>query len=282
VRLRLPAALRENPEQVGRLRLAVPGADGRVRLVPLSEVLTWQVQATPSQIARLDLSRQVVIGASLDGIPIGAAVAKVKAAAATMTLPPGVRVGFSGDAETMAESFGYMTEALLLAVLLVYLILAAQFESFIDPLAIMVSLPLSLVGVAGTLLLTNDTISIMSFIGLIMLMGLVTKNAILLVSYAKTLRSGGMDRSEALIVAGRTRLRPILMTTLAMIGGMLPMALGLGAGAEMRAPMARAVTGGLITSTALTLLVVPVVYTLFDDFGAWTLRRWSGSGRAHS
>jgi HAE1 family hydrophobic/amphiphilic exporter-1 len=164
----------------------------------------------------------------------------------------------------------------------VYLILAAQFESFLDPLAIMISLPLSIVGVAGMLLLTRDTISIMSFIGIIMLMGLVTKNAILLVSYAKTLRAGGLARREALIAAGRTRLRPIIMTTTAMIGGMLPMALGLGAGAEMRAPMARAVTGGLITSTLLTLLVVPVVYTLFDDFQAWILRLWSGSGTSHS
>ncbi len=282
VRLRLPAALREDPGQVGRLQLAVPGDNGRARLIPLGEILSWQVQATPSQIARLDLSRQVVIGASLDRIPIGTAVVKVKEAAASMTLPPGVRVGFSGEAEDMAESFGYMTEALLLAVLLVYLILAAQFESFIDPLAIMVSLPLSLVGVAGTLLLTRDTISIMSFIGLIMLMGLVTKNAILLVSYAKTLRAGGMDRRDALIFAGRTRLRPILMTTLAMIGGMLPMALGLGAGAEMRAPMARAVTGGLITSTLLTLLVVPVVYSIFDDFEAWIRRLWSVPGAIRS
>jgi HAE1 family hydrophobic/amphiphilic exporter-1 len=282
VRLRLPAALRENPEQIGRLRLAVPGADGKVRLVPLGEVLSWRVQTTPSSIARQDLSRQVVIAANLDGIPIGTAVQKVKQAAATMTLPPGYKVSFSGEAEDMAESFGYMGEALLLAVLLVYLILAAQFESFLDPLAIMMSLPLAIVGVAGTLLLTRDTISIMSFIGLIMLMGLVTKNAILLVAYAKTLREGGMARREALITAGRTRLRPIMMTTLAMIGGMLPMALGLGAGAEMRAPMARAVTGGLITSTALTLLVVPVVYTLFDDFEAWIIRRWSGSGPAHS
>ena len=282
VRLRLPAALRENPEQIGKLRLAVPGADGHVRLIPLGEVLTWQVQTTPSQIARQDLSRQVVIGANLDGLPIGTAVALVKKAAATMTLPPGYKVSFSGEAEDMAESFGYMGEALLLAVLLVYLILAAQFESFLDPLAIMISLPLAIVGVAGTLLLTRDTISIMSFIGLIMLMGLVTKNAILLVAYAKTLREGGMDRREALITAGRTRLRPIMMTTLAMIGGMLPMALGLGAGAEMRAPMARAVTGGLITSTVLTLLVVPVVYTLFDDFEVWILRLWSGSGQAHS
>ena len=165
----------------------------------------------------------------------------------------------------MAESFGYMVDALILAIVFVYLILAAQFESFIDPLAIMLSLPLSLVGMAGMLFLTGDTINIMSLIGLIMLMGLVTKNAILLVDYTKVLRSRGMERKEAIITAGRTRLRPIMMTTLAMIFGMLPLALALGSGSEMRAPMARAVIGGLITSTFLTLLVVPVVYSLLDD-----------------
>jgi HAE1 family hydrophobic/amphiphilic exporter-1 len=165
----------------------------------------------------------------------------------------------------MAESFGYMAEALLLAVIFVYLILAAQFESFVDPLSIMLSLPLSIVGMAGMLFLTKDTVNVMSLIGLIMLMGLVTKNAILLVDFAKVLMSRGLDRREALIKAGRTRLRPILMTTMAMIFGMLPLALGIGAGAEMRAPMARAVVGGLITSTLLTLLVVPVVYTILDD-----------------
>jgi len=140
----------------------------------------------------------------------------------------------------------------------------------------MLSLPLSLIGMAGMLLLTGDTINIMSLIGLIMLMGLVTKNAILLVDFAKTLRSRGMERTEALITAGRTRLRPIMMTTLAMIFGMLPLALALGAGAEMRAPMARAVIGGLITSTFLTLLIVPVMYSVLDDFGAWIRRRWKG------
>jgi HAE1 family hydrophobic/amphiphilic exporter-1 len=173
----------------------------------------------------------------------------------------------------MEESFGYMAEALILAIIFVYLILAAQFESFIDPLAIMLSLPLSLVGMAGMLLLTRDTVNMMSLIGLILLMGLVTKNAILLVDYTKVLRSRGLDRREAIITAGRTRLRPIMMTTLAMIFGMLPLALALGAGSEMRAPMARAVIGGLITSTFLTLLVVPVVYSLLDDLVAWVRRR---------
>jgi len=173
-----------------------------------------------------------------------------------------------------------MGEALILAVIFVYLILAAQFESFVDPLAIMFSLPLSIVGMAGMLFLTRGTINIMSLIGLIMLMGLVTKNAILLVDFTKTLRSRGMSRREALIAAGRTRLRPILMTTFAMIFGMLPLALALGQGAEMRAPMARAVIGGLITSTVLTLVVVPVVYTMLDDFGGWARRRWGGNKEA--
>jgi HAE1 family hydrophobic/amphiphilic exporter-1 len=173
----------------------------------------------------------------------------------------------------MVESFGYMAEALLLAVIFVYLILAAQFESFIDPLSIMLSLPLSIVGMAGMLRLTGDTINIMSLIGLIMLMGLVTKNAILLVDYTKVLRGKGIDRRTALVTAGRTRLRPILMTTAAMIFGMLPLFLGLGEGAEMRAPMARAVVGGLLTSTLLTLIVVPVVYTILDDIVAWLFGR---------
>ncbi len=163
----------------------------------------------------------------------------------------------------------------MLAIIFVYLILAAQFESFIDPLAIMFSLPLSIVGMAGMLVLSGDTVNIMSLIGLILLMGLVTKNAILLVDYTKVLRKRGMDRRNALITAGRTRLRPIMMTTIAMIFGMLPLALGIGQGAEMRAPMGRAVIGGLITSTILTLVVVPVVYTFLDDFSIWIHRRWA-------
>jgi len=198
-------------------------------------------------------------------------------AASKIGIDPGYRIVLGGDTEAMVESFGYMGEALLLAIVFVYLILAAQFESFIDPLAIMLSLPLSIVGMAGMLFLTGDTKNLMSLIGLIMLMGLVTKNAILLVDYAKVLRARGMDRTEAVITAGRTRLRPIMMTTLAMIFGMLPLALALGAGAEMRAPMARAVIGGLITSTILTLLVVPVVYTVLDDVGGWIRRRWEGT-----
>ncbi len=276
VRVRLPGGLRRDPGQVERLRLTVRRSDGNVAMVPIGEVADYRISATPSQIDRRDLVRQVVVSANLDGLQVGTAVKKVREVAARIPMEPGYSISFSGEAEDMAESFGYMAEALLLAIILVYLILAAQFESFITPLSIMLSLPLSIVGMAGMLWLTGDTLSIMSLIGLIMLMGLVTKNAILLVDYARTLQGRGLSRREALIQSGRTRLRPILMTTLAMIFGMLPLALALGAGGEMRAPLARGVIGGLITSTVLTLLVVPVVYSLLDDLGAWIRRRTAG------
>ena len=274
VRVRLPDTLRQDLSQVEKLRLVVQKAGSGSTLIPLGELVSYSVKPTPSEIDRQDLTRQVVISANLDHLPLGTALEKVGQAASQIHMAPGYRVMFSGEAERMAESFGYMAEALILAIILVYLILAAQFESFIDPLSIMLSLPLSLIGMAGMLLLTRDTINMMSLIGLIMLMGLVTKNAILLVDFTKVLRSRGMNRTEAIITAGRTRLRPIMMTTLAMIFGMLPLAVALGAGAEMRAPMARAVIGGLITSTFLTLLVVPVMYSVLDDFGSWVRRRW--------
>ena len=275
VRVRLPLAMRQDVTQIGDLRLSVPRRDGSVALVPLSELVTAERSTTPSEISRRDLSREVMLTANLDGVPLGTAVAKAREAAAKVKMAPGYQVVYPGEAERMEESFQYMAEALLLAIIFVYLILAAQFESFIDPLSIMLSLPLSLVGMAGMLRLTGDTVNIMSLIGLILLMGLVTKNAILLIDYTKVLRRQGMERRQALIVAGRTRLRPIMMTTLAMIFGMVPLALAIGQGAEMRAPMARAVIGGLVTSTLLTLIVVPVVYTLFDDVAAWLHRRWA-------
>ncbi|MBP1620531.1 MAG: efflux pump, family, inner and outer membrane protein, partial [Acidobacteria bacterium] len=276
VRLRLPADLREDVTQVGNLRISVPGPDGTA-LVPLADLVEVERATSPSEISRRDLGRQVVVDANLDNLPLGTAGQQAMAAAGRVELAPGYKVAMLGDTEMMVESFTYLAEALVLAVIFVYLILAAQFESFIDPLAIMLSLPLSVVGMAGTLALTGDTINIMSLIGLIMLMGLVTKNAILLVDFTKVLRRRGMDRRTALITAGRTRLRPIIMTTTAMIFGMLPLFFALGKGAEFRAPMARAVVGGLITSTLLTLIVVPVVYTILDDFSAWLQKRTAGA-----
>jgi HAE1 family hydrophobic/amphiphilic exporter-1 len=278
VRVRLPLPMRRDVTQVGDLRIAAPSGRSPPALIPLSDLVRAERTTTPSEISRRDLSREVLLTANLDGVPLGTAVQKIREAAARMKLAPGYQVFFPGEAERMEESFGYMAEALLLAVIFVYLILAAQFESFVDPLSIMLSLPLAIVGMAGTLLATGDTVNIMSLIGLILLMGLVTKNAILLIDYTRVLRREGMHRRTALVTAGRTRLRPIMMTTLAMIFGMLPLAFGLGQGAEMRAPMGRAVIGGLVASTVLTLVVVPVVYTLFDDAGRWLRgRRAKGS-----
>ena len=272
VRVRLPQALRGTVNQVSDLKISVPGARGPA-LVPLADLVTFTRATSPAEISRRDLARQVTVDANLDGLPLGTAGAEATKAVDRIKLPPGYKALIGGDTEIMIESFGYLGESLLLAVIFVYLILAAQFESFIDPLSIMLSLPLSIVGMAGMLALTGDTINIMSMIGLIMLMGLVTKNAILLIDYTKVLRRRGMDRRTALITAGRTRLRPILMTTSAMIFGMLPLFFGLGEGAEFRAPMARAVVGGLITSTMLTLIVVPVVYAILDDITAWLFRK---------
>jgi HAE1 family hydrophobic/amphiphilic exporter-1 len=272
VRVRLPESLRGDVRQVADLKVSVPSQSGPA-LVPLADLVTFRRAASASEIGRRDLARQVTVGANLDGVPLGNAGTLALAAAGRVQMAPGYRVLLGGQSEIMVESFNSLAEALLLAIIFVYLILAAQFESFVDPLAIMFSLPLSIVGMAGMLYITGDTLSIMSLIGLIMLMGLVVKNAILLVDYTKVLRRRGLDRREAAIQAGRTRLRPILMTTSAMIFGMLPLFFALGQGAEMRAPMARAVVGGLITSTLLTLIVVPVVYTILDDVTEWLFGR---------
>jgi HAE1 family hydrophobic/amphiphilic exporter-1 len=175
----------------------------------------------------------------------------------------------------MAESFGYALQALLLAIIFIYMILASQFGSFLQPIAIMSALPLTLIGVFLSLMFFRSTLNLFSIIGFVMLMGLVTKNAILLVDFANHARSLGMERGAALLEAARVRLRPILMTTLAMVFGMVPLALGLAEGSEQRAPMGQAVIGGIITSSILTLVVVPVIYTWLDDFAVWGRKRFA-------
>jgi len=172
--------------------------------------------------------------------------------------------------------------ALGIAVIFIYLVLASQFGSFLQPIAIMVSLPLSLIGVLAALLITGSTLNIFSVIGFIMLMGLVTKNAILLVDFTNQRQREGLGQFEALMEAGQVRLRPILMTTLAMVFGMLPMAIGMGDGGESQAPMGRAVIGGVITSTLLTLVVVPVAYTYLDSLGKRAARFFGGGEHAHA
>lgn len=267
---------RTSVEDLATLPIATPirDASGMAVTVPLGQIARIVPSESPAQIDRQDLQRVGTVAASTSPeLSIAEASAQIRQALSRLDLPPGYSITFGGETEQLEETFGYVIEALLLAVILIFLILASQFESVTHPIAIMLSLPLSLVGVLLALLITGDTLNMMSMIGVILLMGLVTKNAILLVDNAnERRRTEGKDRWTALVEAGQVRLRPIMMTTLAMIFGMLPIALGLGEGGGFRAPMARAVIGGLITSTMLTLIVVPVAYTYLDDLGAW-LRR---------
>jgi hydrophobic/amphiphilic exporter-1 (mainly G- bacteria), HAE1 family len=242
--------------------------------VPLGDVARVIQGTAPAQIDRKDLSRIVTIAASnTPDVSISEASAGITQRISALKLPPGYSITLGGETEQLAETAGYVLETLMLAVILIFLILASQFESFTQPIAIMLSLPLSLVGVLLGLLVTGSTLNMMSMIGVIMLMGLVTKNAILLVDNANERRAHGTERFQALVDAGAVRLRPIVMTTLAMVVGMIPVALAMGEGGGFRAPMARAVIGGLITSTMLTLIVVPVAYTYFDDLGTWVKRK---------
>jgi HAE1 family hydrophobic/amphiphilic exporter-1 len=249
--------------------------------VPLGQIARIVEGVAPAQIERQNLERVGTVSASnTPAVSVAEASTAIREAVAGIQLPAGYSVTLGGETEQLEETVGYVMESILLAVILIFLILASQFESFTQPFAIMLSLPLSLIGVLLALLITDDTLNMMSMIGVIMLMGLVTKNAILLVDNANERRGLGEDRWTALVEAGRVRLRPIIMTTAAMIFGMLPIAIGMGEGGGFRAPMARAVIGGLITSTLLTLIVVPVAYTYFDDFGAWVKRKLVGRQRA--
>jgi hydrophobic/amphiphilic exporter-1 (mainly G- bacteria), HAE1 family len=209
----------------------------------------------------------VAVEANVSGRGSGDVTNEVMAKVAKLTLPPGVHVSLGGDAQGQQEVFGQIFTALAVAVGLMYLILVVQFGSFLDPLAILMSLPLSLIGVLLALAITKMTINIMSLIGVILLMGIVAKNAILLIDFAKWAREkDGMPLREALIEAGAIRLRPILMTTFALIAGMIPVALGRGEGAQFRAPLGVAIIGGVITSTLLTLLVIPTFYEVMDEW----------------
>jgi HAE1 family hydrophobic/amphiphilic exporter-1 len=243
------------------------GPDGSPILIPLRQVVDFQPSTSPQIIKRQDLQRRVGIYANVEGRPSGDVGKEVEALLKTIQLPRGYRFDIAGDTQQMQESFMAAVAALGMAVIFIYLILASQFGSFLQPLAIMASLPFTLIGVFLALLITGSTLNIFSIIGIIMLMGLVTKNAILLVDFTNQGLREGRSRHDAILAAGQVRLRPILMTTMAMIFGMLPMAIGLSDGGEQNAPMGRAVIGGIITSTLLTLVVVPVLYTYLDTWG---------------
>ncbi len=253
---------------------------GNNTMVRVDQVARFEESLAPSKLQRRDLQAQFLLTANKEGKTLEEVVKELgkgmEALKASGELPEGVKVTFIGQARDNKETAGYMGSALLLAVVFIYIVLASQFESFKLPITIMISLPLSMVGMILMLLVTGDSLSMMTSIGLILLMGLVTKNAILLVDHALHLeREEGIPRREAIIRAGSVRLRPILMTSFAMIFGMLPLFLALGAGAEMRAPMARAVVGGIITSTLLTLIVVPVIFEIIDDLSFGRLLAWA-------
>ena len=271
VQVRLPRSERGSVADLERLALVSSqlDPDGSPRMVAMRQVADFVSGLGPTQINRKDLTREIMISANTDGVASGTAGTRIQDALKKLELPPGYRFVTGGATKDMVESFGYAVQALVLAVIFIYMILASQFGSFVQPVAIMASLPLALIGVVAALLAWRSTLNIFSIIGFIMLMGLVTKNAILLVDFANQARAEGVERAHALLQAAEIRLRPILMTTLAMVFGMIPLAVGLGEGSEQRAPMAHAVIGGVIASTLLTLLVVPVLYTLLDDAVAW-------------
>ena len=281
VKLRLAPDARDRPDDLGRLALVLgANADGSMRTVRLSQVADIRLSEGATQINRRDLNRESEISGNTSGRALGEVSADMRKLLEATPLPPGYSYRFGGSTKDMQESFAYAVSALALGVVFIYMILASQFRSYLQPLALMSSLPLTLIGVVGALLIWRSTLNIFSMIGIIMLMGLVTKNAILLIDFANRAREEGLSRNEALLRAAKVRLRPILMTTLAMIFGMLPLALALTEGSEQRAPMGQAVIGGVITSSVLTLVVVPVIYCWLDDLGQWA-QRWF-RGERHS
>ena len=260
IRARLEEDARRDPASIERLYVRT--RDGGV--VELRNLISIETGAAPSAITRLDRQRSVTVSGNLEGKELGTAVAEAREIAAE-TFPEGVALALSGQAEAFQEGVADFGVAMLLAVLIIYMVLAAQFESLTHPLTVMMALPLALVGAFGGLFVTGMTLNLFSLIGMILLMGLVTKNSILLIDYANQLRSEGVDKVEAMRRAAPIRMRPVLMTAISMIFGVLPAAIGVGPGAETRAPMAVASGAGMLSSTALTLVVVPVFYLVLDD-----------------
>src|SRR5262245_52189961 len=265
IRVRLAPEFRNDFQSIARAPIHSP----RGTLVRTADIAHMEPGVGPTSINREQRRRQAMIGVELAGRPLGDVTTDVAAAMKTIQMPPNFEWGFAGDVELMQESAAAMGLAMILAVAFIYIVLASQFESFSEPFLIMLSLPLAIVGALLAILLTGNHLGMPAMIGVVMLMGLVTKNAILLIDTTNHYVREGKSVDEALLTAGPIRLRPILMTTMAMILGMLPSALGRGEGGEFRAPISIATIGGLITSTALTLVVVPVAYLLLARFVRW-------------
>ena len=288
IRVSLAPQFRRQATDIGETNLVLGAASdtpGQQRpVVKLKQIARIQEDFGPSQINRRDLNREIEFTANVTGRTVGQVSADIGKIMDQSSWPPGYRARFGGSTKDMRESFSFAVSSLVLAVIFIYMILASQFRSFLQPFALMTSLPLTLIGVVVTLLAFGSSVSMFSLIGIILLMGLVTKNAILLVDFTNRARAGlhgphgiepPMPRREALLMAARVRLRPILMTTLAMIFGMVPLAFGLSEGAEQRAPMGQAVIGGVIASSVLTLVVVPVAYGYTDRLSQWFKRLMS-------
>jgi multidrug efflux pump subunit AcrB len=270
VLLRLPEQQRERIAQMRQLPVAF-AADGTP--IRLDTVATIEPVNNPDVIRRQNLQRREAIFAGVQGRPVGDVGGEVQKLVKSTNLPPGYSFDVGGDTQQQDEAMKGMLGAMALAVIFIYIVLASQFGSFLQPVAIMASLPLSLIGVMLALLFWRSTLNVFSMIGLVMLMGLVTKNAILLVDFANHARRAGASVADAVLQAGLIRMRPILMTTAAMVFGMLPLALALNDGGEIQAPMGRAIIGGVITSTLLTLVVVPVFYSYMEGLADWLKRR---------
>jgi HAE1 family hydrophobic/amphiphilic exporter-1 len=269
IRMRLEEEDRQDPAQIGNLYVRSNTGD----VVELRNLVDIQTGAAPSAITRTNRQRSVTIGANLQGRTLGSAIEEAQKIAKEI-LPENATLALSGQAEAMQEGARQMGLALGLGILIIYMVLAAQFESLVHPLTVMLALPFAMTGALGGLWITGNTLNLFSMIGILLLFGLVTKNSILLVDYANQLRDGGMDKVTAMRTAAPVRLRPVLMTAVSMIFGVLPAAVGLGPGAETRAPMAIAAGAGMFSSMLLTLIVVPVFYLLFDDAAAWVKRQF--------
>ncbi len=276
VRVQVDPAIREDAARIGALKIVT----GNGATVPLNAVADIVVAEGPSVVNRLNRERIATIGANLPvGVALGTATARFNEIIASVDLPPGVSVASAGDAEVQQELVQSFGNAMILGLMLVLTVLILLFKSVIQPFTILFSLPLAIGGVAAALILTNSAISMPVLIGILMLMGIVTNNAILLVDFAIEMRHQGMTRFDALVEAGHKRARPIVMTSIAMSAGMLPSALGVGEGGTFRAPMATAVIGGIIVSTALSLVVVPSFFLIMDDVSrvlGWVFGRMVG------
>jgi len=275
VRVRLKDEQRKNLDSFDGIYIPSSNASstGRV-MIPLEQVTRKVFTTSSSTINRYDKAREIQVQANYTGTSSGELNSTfMNKLNSELKMPRGISISAGGDQELMQESATSMVQAVLLGILFIFLVLAAQFESFLDPLAIMFALPLAIIGAVLALYVTGSGLSVIGGIGFIMLLGLVTKNAILLVDFIKQRRSAGLERKEAILQAGLIRLRPILMTTLAMIFGMIPSALDTGTGSEMRQPMAFSIIGGLISSTLLTLLVIPIIYTILDDIRNFVSRK---------